>query len=227
MLTMLRAKWSGSPASKKTLLALVAAGMFLGGASAAADTVSFSGLITQSTQSGTGPAVNNPDLNKILLGDAFTVTVDFMGSINGPGTYPLAGASLLFHDVTALVDESSFDSVSISVLPDGSFFDISMFGCLTTGGGCLTGNSLSANFQILAAGLNSQNVPAFPIFGLSPPVDLLEDDGITDIQGSVSSYSYVSASAVPEPSGLAPLCLLLAAMAWMRQRKTNGGRRAR
>ena len=186
---------------------------------AAADTISFSGVINQSTLDGTGPAINNPDLNNIQDGDAFAVTLNFLGSITAAGTYPLASFSLLFHDSTASVDESSFDSVSVSVLTDGSFFDISMFGCLTTGSGCLVGNSLSAIFQIPAAGLNSQNVSAQPIFGLLP-LDLLEDDGITDIHGTVNTYSYTGAvGAVPEPSAFVPLALLLAAMAWLRTRK--------
>lgn len=187
---------------------------------AAADTLSFSGLITQSTESGTGPAVNNPDLNNVLLGDAFTVTIDFLGAINAPGTYPLAGASLLWLDSTTPTSESSFDSVSISVIADGAFYDISMLGCLTTGSGCLSSNQLDANFQILAAGLNSQNVAAQTIAGLSPAMDLLEDEGATDIQGSVTSYSYTpgSTSTVPEPSTIVPLTLAMLALGSFKRR---------
>ena len=185
---------------------------------AAADTIIFSGVIMQSTQDGTGPAVNNPDLNKIQDGDAFAVTFDFTGSITAPGTYQPASFSLLLHDSGSSVDEASFDSVSLSVLPDGSSFDISMLGCLTTGGGCLVGNSLSAIFQIPSAGLNSQNVTAQALFGLTP-LDLLEDGGTTDIQGSVTSYSYIFDSPVPEPSAIGPLALMVAAMAGMCWRK--------
>jgi hypothetical protein len=69
--------------------------------------------------------------------------------------------------------------------------------CLTTGSGCPLGNQLDANFSIVAGGLNSQNVAATGM-GLAP-LDLLEDDGVTDIHGSVTSYSQ---TAVPEPSSL-------------------------
>ena len=191
---------------------------------AAADVITFSGAITQSTSDGSGPAVNNSGLNNIQDGDAFTVTLDFLGSIGAPGTYLLSPFSLLFHDSTASVDESSFDSVSVSVLTDGSFFDISMLGCLTTGSGCTLGNELTANFQIPAASLQMQNVAAT---GLDPPhpLDLLEDDGITDIHGSVTTYSYSGVATVPEPAMLWPLCFSLALLAGRRLREhaVSGG----
>jgi hypothetical protein len=196
-------------------LAILAAAILLSTLAARADTISFSGSISQSTSDGTGPAVNNPDLNDIQDGDLFTVTLDFAGSINAPGTYPLAGFSLLFEDSSSPVAESSFDSVSVSVISDGSFYDFSMLACLTTGTDCLTGNSLSAFFQIPVAGLNAQNVAAQAAYGIAP-LDLLEDDGVTDMQGSVSSYSYV-----PEPSALLPLCLMLAATVRKRSRMRN------
>ncbi len=180
-----------------------------------ADVITFGGSITQSTQDGTGPAANNPDLNNIETGDLYTVTLDFAGSISGPGTYPLAAFSLLFQDSTHSVSESAFSSVSVSVIPDGSFYDFSMFACLTTGSDCGVGNSLSAFFQIPIAGLNSQNVAAQAAFGLTP-LDLLEDDGVTDIQGTVDNYSYV-----PEPSMALPLIAMLAVLAWKRSRKTR------
>ena len=44
---------------------------------AAADTITFGGAIAQSTQDGTGPAANNPDLNNIEDGDLYVVTLDF------------------------------------------------------------------------------------------------------------------------------------------------------
>ena len=48
--------------------------------------------------------------------------------------------------------------------------------------------------------LYSQNVPAIGL-DLPHPLDLLEDDGITDIHGTITSYSYTGpVSAVPEPS---------------------------
>jgi hypothetical protein len=185
---------------------------------ATADQITFGGVISQSALDGTGPAVNNPTLNNILDGEAYTVAVTFTGSISSPGTYPLVGASLAFSDPSGPSAESGFDSVSLSVVPDGAFFDISLLGCLSTGSGCLLGNELDANFSIPAAGLNSQNVFAQAISGLTP-LDLLEDDGITDIQGSAGAYSYVRQNPVPEPSSLLLSFLALAPVAWRTLRR--------
>jgi hypothetical protein len=69
---------------------------------AVADMMTFGGLITQSTQDGAGPAVNNPGLNNIRDGDVYSVNLNFAGSginsINSPGTYNLTGGSLTFRD---------------------------------------------------------------------------------------------------------------------------------
>lgn len=192
-------------------LAALMVGLFV--SAALADEVTFSGVITQSTADGTGPAVNNPSLNNIADGDAYTVTLDFPGSITGAGTFnPLAGATMSFVDAAASATETAFDTISLSVITDGSFFDISLLGCLTTGSACNVGNFLAANFQIPAASLNAQNVPATAIVGLLP-MELLEDDGVTDIHGSVTTYSYTGAAAVPEPAEFLPMCAGLAAMA--------------
>ena len=51
---------------------------------ALADTITFSGFITQSTPDGTGLAVNNPSLNAISDGDSFLVTLMFTGSSPRP-----------------------------------------------------------------------------------------------------------------------------------------------
>jgi hypothetical protein len=195
---------------------------------AMADSITFSGLITQSTSDGTGPPSANPALDTILDGDHYAVTFDFTGSISAPGTYQPPGAILTFLDDSAspAVSETSFDSVSFSVLLDGGNYDLSLLGCLSTGSGCLFGNELAVNFSIPSSGLNSANVAAQTIFGLSPALDLLEDDGVTDIQATVDSYSYSGAgtSTVPEPSGAAPATILLAALAWRvreRSRRTS------
>ncbi len=172
-----------------------------------ADTISFGGVITQSTEDGTGAAVNNPSLNNIKDGMIYSVFLDFAGSILAPGTYNLTGGTLLF-DNPAGAREKNFDFISLTVSPDGGFDDISLLGCLTTGGGCLLGNELTANFSIPAGSLNSQNVVASGIPGLNPSFDLLEDDGVTDIQGSVTGYSYV-----PEPASAFLLCALLLPLA--------------
>src|SRR5215510_557101 len=145
-----------------------------------ADIISFGGAITQSTPDGTGPAVNNPSLNNILDLQTYLVTLMFTGSITAPGTYNLTGGSLTFSVPSAPASEASFGSLSLTITANGGFDDFSFLGCLTTGSGCLVGNQLDANFRILATGLNSQNVTAT---GLDPPhpLDLLEDDGTTDI----------------------------------------------
>jgi hypothetical protein len=156
-----------------------------------------SGQITQSTDDGTGPAVNNPSLNNIHDQNAYAVMLSFPGSITAPGMYDLTGANLAF-SVTSALSESSFGSINLIISGNGIFDDISLLACLTTGSDCGQGNQLSANFRILATELNSQNVAAT---GLDQPhpLDLLEDDGVTDIHGSINSYSYTAASPVPEP----------------------------
>jgi hypothetical protein len=164
-----------------------------------ADVITFSGTITQ-PQDVTTPAANNPTLNNILINQAYAVTLMFAGSITAPGTYNLTGGSLTFSVPTAPASEASFGSLSLTITANGGFDDFSFLGCLPTGSGCLVGNQLDANFRILAAGLNAQNVAAT---GLDPPhpLDLLEDDGSTDIHGTITSYSYTGrVSAVPEPS---------------------------
>jgi hypothetical protein len=176
----------------------------IGAPYAHADSVTVTGVVTQSTQDGTGPAVNNPLLNDVSDGDAYTLNLNFAGAITGPGTYDLTGGSLVFSDPTAPASENSFTTISFTVSPDGLSDDLSLFSCLSTGSGCLVGNSLSLNFAIPASDLNSLSAPAGTIFGLSPPLDLLEDDGTTDIQAGVASYSYTSAVGIaPEPSPFA------------------------
>jgi hypothetical protein len=65
-------------------IALVCCGLAV---AASADTISFGGVIIQSTQHGTGPAVDNPSLNNIQDLQAYTTTLTFAGSITAPGTY--------------------------------------------------------------------------------------------------------------------------------------------
>lgn len=182
-----------------------------------ADTISISGVITQSTQDGTGPAVNNPSLNQIADGDSFTLLLKFSGAITSPGIYALPVAMLVFSDPAATASESAFGtfpcagqntSACVTVAADGPSYDFSMLACLTTGSGCLTGNELDLNFKI--GRLNGQNVGAQAIAGLVP-LELLEDDGVTDIHASVTTYSYTGDAGLnpaPEPAAwllLAPL----------------------
>jgi len=167
-----------------------------------AGSITISGLITQSVpESFTGPAVNNMALNDIHMGSAYTLTLSFAGSVGAPGNY--TGTALLFSLPSAPATESSFGSITLIVSNSGATDTITLLGCLTTGSGCLVGNQLSAIFQISGASLNGQNVPAT---GLDPPhpLDLLEDDGVTDIQASITAYSYQGPqSTTPEPSSVA------------------------
>jgi hypothetical protein len=194
---------------RRWLLAGVAICGLVGQASAGS-ILTFGGFITQSTADGTGPAVNNTGLNHILDGDAFTVKlISPSVSLAALTTYDLTGDSLTFSDPVAPASETSFDAISLTISADGIFDDFSLLGCLTTGSGCAFGNQLDANFKILATDLTSAGAGAI---GLDQPhpLDLLEDDGITDIQGSISSYSN---STVPEPDLAAEVGCLLAGLA--------------
>ena len=203
-------------------LAAPALSICLFAVAAQADAIYWSGSITQSTEDGTGPAVNNTSLNSIFDFQAYSVTLTFSGAIAAPGVYnSLPGVSLTFTDASAGASETAFDSVFLTITANGAFDDFSVLGCLTTGSGCFSGNQLDADFEIPAAGLNSQSVTAT---GLDQPhpLDLLEDDGGTEIQGIITLYSYTADAPVPEPSTLVLPCfgaLLVAARA--RRRRTS------
>jgi len=188
------------------LLVLVISGIATA-SPALADSMTFGGAITQSTEDGTGPAGSNPLLNTIQDGDLYTITLTFAGSVPGAGTFNLTGLSVLFSDPTAAATESAFSTASITVTPSGGMDQVSVLACLAVGSGCSFGNFAALNFMIPFGDLNASGI-AQPIPGLTP-LDLLEDDGITDIQGTVTSYSYSSSGGtqpVPEPSLTALLC---------------------
>ena len=178
-----------------------------------AGTIEFDGTITQSTGDGTGPAVNNFSLNSIVDGQLFSATLAFAGSIASPGTY--TPTSLTFDVASAPSTEAGFSGISLVITNVAGVDQFSLLGCLASGSGCSQGNQLDANFSIPAAMLNA---PSATATGLDQPhpLDLLEDDGITEIQGSISQYSYTGTAAVPEPSEAVPLACIAVAMLIMK-----------
>jgi hypothetical protein len=185
-----------------------------------AGTIELSGIITQATQDGTGPAVNNPGLNNIQDGSQYSFTLNVSETFAAVGTQDLTGASLIFGVPEAGALESSFGFTSLTVANLGDLAEVSIFGCLTTGSGCNQGNELGLNFMIPAADLSAQNVVAQAIPGLLP-LDLLEDDGVTDIQGSIATYTGTltdPVNPVPEPSSIVLAGLGLIALSRIRVR---------
>jgi len=148
-----------------------------------ASTIAVSGVITQSTADTGVPAMNNPALNNIADGDTYIANLSVTGSVTGPGAYNLAG--LAFADTAAGASETGFISGSMTIAQTGTTDQFSVFGCLTN---CATGNQLALEFSLPAAALGASGFTA-PIPALLP-MDLLEDDGNTDIQGTVSTYNY-------------------------------------
>lgn len=197
----------------------VAIALAIAGAAAAvrADAITISGNITQDAG---GNASANPGLNSIVFGDAYNVTLNFSGTIASPGTYSLT--SILFSDPAAGASESAFISGSMTITQAGAVDQFSVLGCLIDSVTCLLGNELDLNFQIPAAQLNQAGVTAQAIPALLP-LDLLEDGGSTDVQGSVTGYSYAAASTVPEPSTIGLLGCALAGLIAIRIKKTKLG----
>src|SRR5207237_587915 len=118
------------------LLIAVAVHWFSGVARAAV--ITFSGVITQSTSDGTGPAVNNPSLNNIQDLQAYSVMMNFASPITAPGTYTPTGLS--FTVPAAAASEVDFGFVSLTITPNAGFDEFSLLGCLTTGADCASGN---------------------------------------------------------------------------------------
>ena len=201
-------------------LSLACAGVF-GAGRAHAASITLSGTISQNTQDVGVPALANPSLNSIVDGDPFTVMLNFASSLASSANF--ATTSLLFSDASAGASESGFLSGQVTVSPSGGFAEFSVLGCLAS---CLTGNQLALEFQIPAGSLTSALANVQPIPALLP-MDLLEDDGSTDIQGALSTYSYSGlAVSTPEPStvGLVAVgsaCLFLTRRNQVQERKTH------
>jgi hypothetical protein len=187
----------------------------LGATPSHADTITVGGTINQSVSDGTGPAGNNAGLNQISDGDSYTVNLSFTGAISTSGTYPLTGVSFI---TSSGAKEDSFSSAILTVLQSGNSEVLSLFACLATGSGCDQGNELGLNFSVASADFTSLNGTPQQIDGLLP-LDLLEDDGVTDLHGSVSSFSNTSpassSTGVPEPSVLELLAFSLVGAAFV------------
>ena len=183
-----------------------------------ADQILFTGTIAQSVLDGTGPASNNPSLNLIQTGQTYTVILDFAGSISGPGAFNITTTSFAVPSAPAI--ESGFGAGTLTVTANGANYELSLLACLTSGSNCAVGNQLTANFRILAASLTSMNAPAT---GLDPPhpLDLLEDDGVTDLQGTIANHSYLGVAGVPEPGSVLLVSSALAAILIQMKRKKN------
>jgi hypothetical protein len=177
----------------------------VGGKFLSASTIRVAGVINQSTQDGTGPAVNNSTLNEIMDGNTFSIILDFQGFTSQPGTYELVDPVLTFTVPDAGSVESDFNLVVLTVMSSNGFDQLSLLACLNTGSGCDQGNELDLNFDIPSNLLNGVNVAAQATPGLLP-LDLLEDDGVTDIQGSVTTFSNPAGTDSPEPSAFLLFC---------------------
>jgi hypothetical protein len=174
-------------------------------------TITLGGSITQSTADGTGPAVGNPSLNSISDGQVYGLALNSSTSINGPGVYDLTGSSLIFSVPAASAMETSFSAITLSVINNGAFSDFSLLACIS-GADCFTGNALTANFRILTSMVGGADVT---VTGLDQPhpLDLLEDDGTTDIHGSIDTYSGTATAVTPEPDSGSLLAIGLSAVA--------------
>jgi hypothetical protein len=175
--------------------------------------------VTQSVEDGTGPAINNADLNLVLDGDSFDILASFDGPVTS-GIHDLTGLNLIFRGASSDVVERGFNSGSLTIAQSGGSAQFSLFGCLGTGSGCGQGNELALTFMIPGGRLNDQNVAAEGIFGLLP-LDLLEDDGATDIHGTVNSYSRTAANPTPEPAAFVLMGSALLTLSLIGRRLAN------
>ena len=197
------------------------------GLTARADMILITGTVTQDLADSGETAIENPALDQINDGDAFTVRLDFAGSANDAGLTDTS--SVLFTDTTASVSENGFISGVMDVSLASGEDQFSVLACLLDPVSCTEGNQLDLNFQILATAFNQSGVAAQFIPGLTPALDLLEDGGNTEIQGSISGYSYVATTtAAPEPSSLMFVGGAIACLSLLKRGRHNrfkGGRK--
>ena len=97
-----------------------------------ADTMTIGGTVTQSTQDGTGPAVNNSGLNDIKDGEAYSVSLSL--TVDRRSRY-LRSDRVHSHSVVGGRRRIP-DSVGLTVTQFGVFDQLSLFARLATGSGC-------------------------------------------------------------------------------------------
>lgn len=169
----------------RVVLALACLLVFAIGATA--DTITLSGSLFSVSL---GPAAFNPSLNGAQFGDQFIVQFTVTPPLASPGVYAITSAS--FTDLTASATETGIDTGTLNISASGSDFVFSGFACVQAGN-CSTGNELDLNFSVpqslLLSAASTTSVPGLKDF------ELLEDDGATDLIGSLTSYQ-----TVPEPS---------------------------
>jgi len=184
---------------------------------AGASVITLDGIISQSTQDTGTPAGANASLNNIADGDTFHIALTFSDPITSPGTFALT--SILFTDSTNAASESGFISGTVVVSQAGSLSQFAVVGCLIDIPSCFTGNQLALDFQLPTAQLSGSAVAVQSIPGLLP-IDLLEDGGVTDIQGSLNSFAYSGSvgTSTPEPSSAALALLGIGAGLAVRRR---------
>jgi hypothetical protein len=126
-------------------------------------------------------------LNNIQDLQLYTLTLEIPTAISVPGIHNLAGSSLLLEVPDAPAEETAFDTITLSITSNVGIDEFSLSASIV-GEDCSTGNEATANFSIPDFGLNDSNVAAV---GLDEPhpFELLEDDGVTNIQASIVTYS--------------------------------------
>jgi len=165
-----------------------------------AGAITLTGAITQDLADSLETASANPSLNNVADGDAYSVVLNFSGTISGP-VAAFALSSIQFTDMTNSASENAFISGSLTMTQASGVDTFSVLGCLIDPSTCPLGNELDLNFEIPSTGLTQTGVTASIVPGLIPSMDLFEDSGNSEIQGSITGYSQSGAApGVPEPS---------------------------
>jgi hypothetical protein len=176
-----------------------------------AGSITLTGIVTQSTADSMVPAMSNPSLNNIADGDLFKITMNFAGLIGAPSSTSLSYVA--FADTTNAGGENAFISGKLVITQSAGVDQFFMLACLVDQNTCQQGNQLALNFALPQAQLQFGSATPQTIPGLLP-MDLLEDSGSTDIQGTLTTYAFrESAAPTPEPTAFALTGLSLIGLA--------------